>query len=156
MDAYQARNELRRMSRRYLLRLASTQKISKCLIGNRACCLLLHHHGFNFCISEIMGEGCQFEKSAKLEEAYPGHDETICPLPLMNRFGISPLPPGKKTAEFKVYSRDCVTRSITFLGRVVERRTRERGNNLNDLLVKALKDYSDSIAAPSTIFLLSP
>jgi hypothetical protein len=75
---------------------------------------------------------------------------------LLDRIGISPLPPGKRAVEFKVYCRDHVTRLITFLGRVIERRTKERGNNLNDLLVKAVKDYSDCVAEPSTIFLLNP
>ena len=77
-------------------------------------------------------------------------------LPLLERIGIRPLLPAKMAVAFRVYCRDHVTRSTTFLGRVIERRTRERGNNLNDLLVKAVKDYSDCVADPSTIFLLSP
>ncbi len=156
MDVYQARNELQKMSRRYLLGLASTQRISKCLISGRPCCLHLHYQGPNFCISEIMGEGCQVEKSAKLEELYQGGDEISYSLPLMDEIEISPLSPGKKAAEFKVYWRNHVTRSIAFLGRVIERRNRERGNNFNDLLVKAVRDYSGYAADPSTIFLLSP
>lgn len=154
MDFYQARNELRRMSRRYLLRLASTQRVSKCLIGVRACCLHLHYQGFNFCISEIMGEGCQVEKSAKVEGVYQSQDETSCPLPLMDRIVISPLSPGKKAVEFKVYCRDPSKKSMIFLGNILERRTKERRNNLTDLLVKAVKDYSYCIEGASTIFLL--
>ncbi len=103
-----------------------------------------------------MGEGCQVEKSAKLKEPYPGQDEINYSLPLLDEVEISPLSPGKEAAEFKVYERNQVTRSITFLGRVTERRTRERGNNLNDLLVKAVRDYSGYAADPSTIFLMSP
>jgi hypothetical protein len=155
MNVYEARNELRRMSRRYLLRLASAQRISGCLIGGRACGLYLHYKGFNFCVSEIMGESCQVEKSAKLEEVYQGRDETSFPLPLMDRVGISLPSPGKKAVEFKVYCRDPVTKSIIFLGNILERRTKERRNNLKDLLVKSVKDYSNCIADPSTIFLLS-
>ncbi len=155
VDVYQARNELQRMGRRYLLGLASTQRISKCLISGRPCCLHLHYQGLNFCISEIMGEGCQVEKSAKTEQPYPGRDEISYSLSLMDEIEISPLSPGEKAAEIKVYLRNHVTRSITFLGRVIERRTRERGNNLNDLLVKAVRDYSGYVAEPSTIFLLS-
>jgi hypothetical protein len=154
MDVYQARNELRRMSRRYLLRSASAQRISKCLIGGRACCLHLHYQGFNFCISEIMGEGCQVEKSTRLREGYEGQGETSCSLPLMDEIGISSLPPGKKAVEFKVYRRDHVRKSIIFLGHIFERRTKERGNNLGDLLGKAVKDYSSRIRDASTIFLL--
>jgi len=156
MDFYQARNELRRMSRRYLLSLASTKRVSKCFLGGRACCLHLHYQGFNFCISEIMGEGCQVEKSAKVEEVHQSHDETGCPLPLMDRIGISPLSPGKKAVEFKVYCRDPIKNSMIFLGNILERRTKERRNNLGDLLVKAVKDYSYCIEGASTIFLLGP
>ncbi len=156
MDVYQARNELQRMGRRYLLGLVSTQRISKCFISRRPCCLHLHYQGLNFCISEIMGEGCQVEKSAKLKELYPDQDEISYSLPLLDEVEVSPLSHGKEPAEFKVYLRNHVTRSITFLGRVIERRTRERGNNLNDLLVKAVRDYSGYVAEPSTIFLLSP
>jgi len=156
MDVFQIRNELRKMNRKYLLRLASTQRISKCVIGGQACGLYLSYKGFRFCVSEIMGEGCQVEKSAKLEGVSEGKKETNWSLPLLNRIGIDLLPPGKNAPEFKVYDRDEVTRLITFLGSVIERRTRERGNNLNDLLVKAIKDYSGCVASPSTIFLLSP
>ena len=154
MDFYQARNELRRMSRRHLLSLASTQRVSKCFLGGRACCLHLHYQGSNFCISEIMGEGCQVERSAKGEEVYQSQDETSCPLPLMDRIGISPVSPGKKAVEFKVYCRDPVTKSMISLGNIFERRTKERGNNLRDLLVKAVRDYSYYIEGASTIFLL--
>lgn len=156
MDVYQARNELRKMAKRHLLSLVSNQRISGCLIGSRACGLCLHYKGFNFCVSEIMGQGCQVEKSAKSEGVYQCQVECTSPLPLMDRFGINPLPPGKKAVEFKVYYRDQVARSITLLGTVIERRTTERGNNLKDLWVKAVKDYSDCVADPSTIFVLSP
>ena len=156
MDFYQARNELRRMSRRHLLSLASTQRVSKCFLGGRACCLHLHYQGSNFCISEIMGEGCQVERSAKGEEVYQSQDETSCPLPLTDRIGISPLSPEEKAVEFKVYCRDPIKKSMIFLGNILERRTKERRNNLRDLLVKAVKDYSCCIVGASTIFLLGP
>jgi hypothetical protein len=149
---FQARNELRRGGKTYLLKLVWTQRISGCLIGGRACGLSLHYKGFNFCVSEIMGESCQVEKSAKLEEVYQDQDEISCPLPLM--VGISPLSPGKKAVEFKVYCRDPITKSMIFLGNILERRTKERGNNLRDLSVKAVKDYSYCIEGASTIFVL--
>ena len=137
MDFYQARNELRRMSRRHLLRLASTQRVSKCLIGVRACCLHLHYQGFNFCISEIMGEGCQVERSARTEEFHQRGEKINSWLPSTNRIGTSPFLPGKTgVAEFKVYCKDCVTPSMIFLGNILERRTKERGNNLKDPLAK--------------------
>jgi hypothetical protein len=101
-----------------------------------------------------MGEGCQVEKLAKLEEVYQSADETSCPLPLMSGIRMSPFPPEKKALEFKVYCRDPVTKCIIFLGNILERRSKERGNNLRDLLVRAVKDYSYCIEGASTIFLL--
>jgi hypothetical protein len=156
MNVYQARNELRRMRRKHLLRLASAQRISKCLIGGRACGLYLPYRGFNFCVSEIMGQGCQVHDLANFEEPCQVEKETDWSLPLLDRIGIGPLPPGKKSAEFKVYCRDRITRSITFLGGVIERRAKERENNLRALLAKAVKDYSHCVADLSTIFILSP
>ncbi len=154
MDVYKARCALRSMVKRHLFRLVSAQRISGCLIGGQVCSLYFHYQGFNFCVSEIMGEGCQVEKSAKVEEVYQGQDEISCPLPLMDRIGISPLSPGKKAVEFKVYCRNRITKSMIFLGNILERRTKERGNNLKDLLVKAVEDYSYGVEGASTIFLL--
>ena len=156
MDVYKARYELRNAGKGHLFGLVFAQRISECLIGGQVCGLYLHYKGFNFCVSEIMWEGCEFEKSARLEETHQGEKEINWSFPLLDRIGIRPLPPGKKAVAFRVYCRDHVTRSTTFLGTVIERRNTERGNNLNDLLVKAVKDYSNCVADPSTIFLLSP
>ena len=67
---------------------------------------------------------------------------------------MSPLQREKRNVVFRVYCRNYVTRSTILLGKVIERRTKERGDNLKDLLVKAVKDYSDRVADPSMIFLL--
>jgi hypothetical protein len=61
----------------------------------------------------------------------------------------------KKTVLFNVYYRDYTTQSMVFLGKIIERRRRERGNNSKDLLFKAKKDYGDRVRDPSSIFLLS-
>ncbi len=85
---------------------AKTSSVSFPLVSfltSRACGLYLRYNGLNFCVSEIMGEGCQVPKSAKVEEVYQSQDETSCPLQLMDKIGMSPLPDGKKTVEFKVY-----------------------------------------------------
>jgi hypothetical protein len=157
MGVYEARSELRRMCRRDLWKLVSAQRISGCLIGGRACCLYLHYKGFNFCASEIIGQGCQVERSARLAEAHQDEEKINCPLPLRYRIGMYPLPPVEtKIVEFKVYCRDWVTRSIIFLGNILERRTKERGDNLRDLLIKAIEEHKDRVADPSTIFLLGP
>ena len=58
---HEARGELRRMRRGDLLRWVLAQRISRCLIGRRTCGLYMRYKGFKFCLSEIMGEGCQLE-----------------------------------------------------------------------------------------------
>jgi hypothetical protein len=155
MNADEARSELRRMKKRNLLKLTADQRISKCLIGSRTCGLYLQYKGFYFCISEILGQSCRVEMSEKLDDRYEDLQNCHDLLPLMEKPGMTPLPRQKKNIEFKVYYKDTVHRSMILLGMVTERRTKERGNNLKDLLVKAMKDYSDCAADPSTIFLLS-
>jgi hypothetical protein len=45
---------------------------------------------------------------------------------------------------------------MVYLGTVMERRRKERGNNLGDLLKKAAAEYSNRVQDPSKIFLLGP
>ncbi len=116
------------------MELASNQRISKCLIGDRICSFYFKYKNFNFCVSEICGEGCIYEKTR----------------------GREPLRLRRKGDEFKVYYRDELTHSITFLGRILERRMEERRDNLRDLLVKAIQDFSSLVPDPSSIFLLGP
>ena len=155
MNVYEARLELRRMNKSDLFKLASNQRISRCLIGGTPCGFYLHYKGFHFCISEILGEKCQLEGAEKFIDRYESLKETNGQLSLMERPETGPFGEEKRIFEFKVYSRDRLTHSINHLGMVLERRRKERGNNLKDLLVKAMKDYSDCVADPSTIFLLS-
>ncbi|MEW6375322.1 MAG: hypothetical protein AB1502_05965 [Thermodesulfobacteriota bacterium] len=61
----------------------------------------------------------------------------------------------KKTVIFNIYYKDYSTQSMVFLGKIIERRRRERGKNSKDLLFKARKDYGDRVRDPSSIFLLS-
>jgi hypothetical protein len=101
-----------------------------------------------------MGESCQAEKLEKLEKVCPGPGAT-------DRFPSFPegieeewICTGKKTVEFKIYYKDAPAYSAVFLGNVIERRRKERGNNLKDLLSKVIIDYSDRIKDPSAVFLL--
>jgi hypothetical protein len=63
---------------------------------------------------------------------------------------------GNNFGEFKVYYRNHLTRCMVYLGTVTERRKKERGNNLGDLLKKAKAEYSKDVPDPSRIFLLGP
>jgi hypothetical protein len=154
MDALKIRVELRKMGRRNALRLVTKQRISNCLIGGAACRFHLCYEEFSFCASEIMGHSCQLEKLKKLEEVYQGPELINRLLPLVQGIETEFILTEKRTAEFKVYYRDLATQSIVLLGKVMERRRKERGNNLKDLLNKAVTDYSDHAKDPSAIFLI--
>ena len=56
---------------------------------------------------------------------------------------------------FDVYYRDYSTDSMVFIGKIIERRRKERGNNFKELLFKARQNYSTRVRDPSGIFLLS-
>jgi len=154
MDFFKVRSELRRMGRGNLLKLAASQRISKCLIRGVTCCFYLQYKEFSFCVSEILGQSCQLEKLEKLEEVYQRNERINFSLPLIQE--MEPVVLGKVPVEFKVYYKDDLTRSLVLLGKITERRRKERGNNLKDLLNKAIREYSDRVKDPSTIFLLGP
>jgi len=61
----------------------------------------------------------------------------------------------KRTVLFNVCCKDYSTGSPVVLGKVIERRMRERGDNFHDLLYKARKDFSDRVEDPVDIFLLA-
>ncbi len=154
MDALKIRVELRKMGRRELIKLVTGQKISNCLIGGTPCRFHLRHKEFNFCVSEIMGESCQAEKLGKSEEVCPGPETTDRFPPFAEGIEEESIWTEQKNAEFKVYYKDAPAGSAVFLGKVMERRRKERGNNLKDLLNKVIVDYSDRIKNPSAVFLL--
>jgi hypothetical protein len=153
VDVLTIKGELRRKKPRELFRLVANQRIPKCLIGGTVCCYYLRYGEGDFCISEILGQGCQLERVTKSEEP-PPCDEQVSPfLPFEKKMDIEPEGPGRKVFEFRV----CYKHGpIQFLGRITERRRKERGNNLKDLLDKAIKEFSDQVEDPSGIFLLGP
>ena len=134
--------------------MASNQKIRNCIIGGKSCPFYIYYKNFNFCVSEIIGEGCQIERLDKLEEIFQKDNETIFihpSLPELESVSIR-----KGTCEVNVYWRDRFTCSVTLLGKVTERRKKERKNNFCDLLKRALRDFSDQVEDPSGIFLMGP
>lgn len=137
-----------------LLRMATNQKIRKCLVINKTCRFYLRYKNFYFCASEILGKGCEIERLDRLEEVFQRDDETVFMCPFLRGLELEPVFIEEKPPEFKVYWRDRLTHSITFLGRVVERRKKERKNNFSDLLKKAKTEFSDQVETPSGIFLL--
>ena len=153
MDFLTIKGELRRKKPGELFRLVANQRIPKCVIGGTVCCYYLRYKEGSFCISEILGQGCQLERLTKSEEAHPC-DEKVGPfLPFKKKMDMEPEWPGRKAFEFKVCYRHG---PIQFLGKITERRRKERVDNLKDLLDKAVRDFSDQVEDPSGIFLLGP
>jgi len=154
MDILNTRCELQRMNRGNLFKLAMDQRLSKCLVGGIACGFTLQYKGIRFCVSELLGKGCHVERSGQWDQFCPDEEKINLPLTFLPEMEAEILSPVKRPLEFKVYYRDDPTRSMVYLGTVIERRKKERGNNLKDLLKKAIKEYSNDVQDPSKIFLL--
>ncbi len=60
-DVFKLKAELRKLRERDLLRMVLNQKEGKCVLGG-VCRFLLEYRGILFCVSEILGQGCQVEK----------------------------------------------------------------------------------------------
>ncbi len=156
MDILEAKHELQKMQARSLFKMAMDQKLSRCLVGGRTCGYCLLFRGIRFCVSELLGKGCLLERLTEWERFYPEKETPCGPHAFLPRLEAVFLPSGKNYGEFKAYYRDDLTRSVIYLGTVIERRRKERGNNLGDLLKKAATAYSDHVRDPSKIFLLGP
>lgn len=154
MDILEAKYELKKMPRENLFKMVMDQKLSKCIVGGKTCGYSLLYKGVHFCVSEVLGKGCLVERLGQWEKFYPEKGINEVSPALLPILGAEPLPPGKKSMEFKVYYRNDLTHSMVYLGTVIERRKKERGNNLGDLLKKAAKEYSHYVPDPSKIFLL--
>jgi hypothetical protein len=58
---FKLKAELRKMTKGDLLRMVLSQKERKCLLGG-ICPFLLEYQRILFCVSEILGQGCQVER----------------------------------------------------------------------------------------------
>jgi hypothetical protein len=128
--------------------------MANCLIGGRPCGFLLQYKESFFCVSEILGKGCQVERLEQLEQLYDEDENVNFLLPFPKKMETGLLLPRKKPLEFKVYHRDPLTHSIIILGKIIERRRKERGDNLKCLLSRAIEQFLYYVEDPSTIFLL--
>jgi hypothetical protein len=156
MDILKAKHELQKMRTKNLFRMAMDQKLSRCLVGGRTCGHSFFYRGIRFCVSELLGKGCLLERLGEWERFFPEQETPRSPHALLPRLEAVSPSPGKNCGEFKVYYRDDLTRSVVYLGTVIERRRKERGNNLGDLLKKATAEYSNHVQDLSKIFLLGP
>ena len=78
MNFRSVRTELRKMARKNLLNMLMNQKESKCLL-NGLCSLHFDYKGYTFCLSEILGEGCESERLKKLEKEACEREEAQAP-----------------------------------------------------------------------------
>jgi len=67
MNFHLVRTELRRLGKKHLFNMLMNQKESRCLL-NGLCSFRFEYKGYIFCISEVLGEGCELEKLKKLEQ----------------------------------------------------------------------------------------
>jgi len=154
MDILEAKRELQKLPAGNLLKMAMDQRLSKCLVGGMNCGYSLLYRGIRFCVSEILGKGCLLERLGEWERFFPEKDMVQGPHDFLPRLKAVPSLPGKNFGQFKVYYRNDLARCMVYLGTVIERRRKERGNNLGDLLKKAAMEYSKDVSDPSKIFLL--
>mgnify|MGYP006269942269 CR=1 FL=1 len=154
MDILEAKSELQKMPRRTLLKMAMEQKLSRCLIGGMSCGYSFLYRGIRFCVSELQGKGCLLERLGEWERFFPEKDTLRGSDVLLPRLKTVPSSPGNHRGEFKDYYRSDLTHCMVYLGTVIERRKKERGNNLGDLLKKAAMEYSRDVPDPSKIFLI--
>lgn len=67
MDFHLVRTEVCRLGKKNLSKMLMGQKESKCLL-NGLCSLRFNYKGYPFCISEVLGEGCESQRLKKLEQ----------------------------------------------------------------------------------------
>jgi len=65
MDFYTFRRELRHLTSKELLEMAFKQKEKGCILGG-LCQYKITYKGAGFCISELLGKGCEMEYLRKL------------------------------------------------------------------------------------------
>ena len=67
MNFHSVRTELRRLRKRNLFTILMNQRESKCLLKG-LCFLRFKYKGYPFCMSEVLGKGCESQKLEKLEQ----------------------------------------------------------------------------------------
>ncbi len=67
MNFHSVRAEVRRLGKKNLFEMLMDQKESRCLL-NGLCSFYFEYKGYTFCISEVLGKGCESQKLKKLEQ----------------------------------------------------------------------------------------
>ncbi len=76
-DVFKLKAELRKLRERDLLRMVLNQKERKCVLGGK-CPFLLEYRRILFCVSEILGQGCQVERQ-RLDSGQDAQSESEGP-----------------------------------------------------------------------------
>ena len=71
---FRFKEELRKMKKGDLLKMVINQRERKCVLGG-LCRFLLEYRRIIFCVSEILGRGCQVERQ-KLSSGQDGQNES--------------------------------------------------------------------------------
>ncbi len=67
MNFHLVRTEVRRLGKKNLFKMLMDQKESRCLL-NGLCSFHFEYQGYTFCISEVLGKGCESQQLKKLEQ----------------------------------------------------------------------------------------
>ena len=67
MNFHLVRTEIRRLGKKNLFKMLMNQKESRCLLYG-LCSFRFEYKGYIFCISEVLGKGCESQKLKKLEQ----------------------------------------------------------------------------------------
>ena len=76
MDFHLIRRELRRLGVKNLYEMVMNQKESKCIL-NGLCSFYFKYRGYGFCLSEVLGKGCELQKPEELQMKICHNDETL-------------------------------------------------------------------------------
>ena len=152
MDILEGRSELKRMSRGSLFTLVANQRVSKCLIGVKACGFSLQHQGIHFCVSELMGEGCLVER---LENYILRKRGSMASSPFLEKWKLNSYRRERSPSNLKSIIEMILPVRWFILGQLLKEGGKRGGSNLEDLLKEAIKEYSDYVKKTSKIFLLA-
>jgi hypothetical protein len=67
MDYTAIRRKLHKMGIKNLFEMVMSQKESRCIMYG-LCSFYFKHRGYRFCLSEILGKGCELQKLEKPQE----------------------------------------------------------------------------------------
>ncbi len=79
MNFHSVRMEVRRLGKKNLFSVLMDQKESRCLLKG-LCSFYFEYKGYTFCISEVLGGGCESQKLKKLEQEAGEAKEEPVPL----------------------------------------------------------------------------